>query len=179
MIPQKQLVFGGGNGDCFRACVASILELPNCDLLPNDHSPEWHFTWEEWLSQFGLILDFDAKRIWRETYWIASVKSKNLVESSHAIVMKSSQVAFDPSTKKRYRKGSFLKGDEVNGGWWFEVADFRLLHKLDEFREALNIKAALATGKERMSPYHTIVPATVSATFVGHVNPPTEGKEKE
>lgn len=139
MIPQKQKVFGGGNGDCFRACIASIMELPNGDDLPNDHTLEWHFRWQEWLAQFGISLEFDAKRIWRETYWIASVPSKNLESATHAIVMQGSRVAFDPSNKRRYRKGQNLLGEDiVDGGWWFEVADFSLLHKLDEYRNRIS-----------------------------------------
>lgn len=111
------------------------MELPNNDEMPNDHTSEWHFRWQEWLAQFGLSLEFDSKRIWRETYWIASVPSKNLESATHAIVMQGSRVAFDPSNKRRYRKGQNLIGEDiVDGGWWFEVADFSRLHKLNEYR---------------------------------------------
>ncbi len=134
MIPQKQIVFGGGNGDCFRACIASILELPNDDRLPNAHGEGWFQTWQDWLGRFGLSIEFDATRIWRESFWIASVPSKNLEGVTHAIVMQGSQVAFDPSTKKTYRTGRQMLGAKVGGGWWFEVVDVRLLHKLHEYK---------------------------------------------
>lgn len=145
MIGQKQKIFGGGNGDCFRACVASILELPNDDRLPNVHDGYWILKWNEFLSQFGISVEFDATRIWREGYWIASVTSKNLAGSSHAIVMKDTDVAFDPSTRKRYHRGQSLLGsDVVNGGWWFEVQDVNLLHKLREYKRQNASKDQLA-----------------------------------
>jgi len=136
MIPQKQKVFGDGNGDCMRACIASILELPNDDNLPNPHDTLWMIKWNEWLSQFGISLEFDARRIWRDGYWIASVESKNLEGVSHAIVMLGDKVAFDPSTKKRYRKGLNLALTDgvVNGGYWFEVVDVNRLHELRRYK---------------------------------------------
>ena len=137
MIPQKQRIFGGGKGDCMRACILSILEVPFNDSIPSvtEHGPT---ACEKWLAQFGLRLGYDQTAIWRESYWIASVKSKNIEDGLHAIVMKGHKVAFDPSTKKRYRKGLDLLQDRdniVHGGYWFEVSDARLLHKLKEYRE--------------------------------------------
>jgi hypothetical protein len=146
MIPQKQLIFGANQGDCLRACIASILEV-DINSFPNDHSQNWWFTWKRLLAQWGLTMEFDVDRIWRQNYWIASVTSKNLEGRSHAIVMNGHKVAHDPSTKKRYRKGTSLLGvrnpDDsylVNGGYWFEVTDFSLLPKLEEYRKQYPIK---------------------------------------
>ena len=131
----RQIIFGGGKGDCFRACVASILELPNDDRLPNEHDGNYLLAWQEFLGQFGLSVEFDTTRIWRDGYWIASVTSKNLDGATHAIVMKGTQVAWDPSTKKRYRKGQHMLSDKVvQGGYWIEMRDPNLLHKLQEYK---------------------------------------------
>lgn len=137
MIPQKQKVVDKGRGDCLRACIASILELPNDDRLPNIHGSTWYSTWQKWFGQFGLSMEYDDQRIWRESYWIASVKSKNYNDgTTHAIVMKGQEVAFDPSTKKRYRTGrQMLGGNLVMGGWWFEVIDPSLLYKFEEYKK--------------------------------------------
>lgn len=136
MIPQKQKVIDKGIGDCFRACMASFLELPNDERLPDGY--ESVTPWNEWLAQFGMGLSWDHESIWREGFWIASVKSKNYTDgTTHAIIMKGTEVAFDPSTKKRYETGvSLLSGDDVQGGWWVEVIDPSLLHRFQEYKLA-------------------------------------------
>lgn len=43
MIPVPQTAFGEGKGDCFSACIASVLEMP-LDRVPNfclDRNPAW------------------------------------------------------------------------------------------------------------------------------------------
>jgi hypothetical protein len=136
MIPQQQKVVDKGRGDCFRACMASFFELPNDERLPDGYASLT--PWQDWLAQFGMKLSWGHKAIWREGYWIASVKSKNYTDGTmHAIIMHGCKVAFDPSTKKRYRKGQdMLQGDAVAGGWWIEVVDPNLLHLFHEYKEA-------------------------------------------
>ncbi len=135
MIPQKQKVVDKGIGDCFRACMASFLELPNDERLPDGY--ESVTPWNEWLAQFGMELNFSHRSIWRDGYWIATVQSKNYEGVSHAILMHGTDVAFDPSTtKNRYRKGtSMLASDAVRGGWWVEVTDPSLLYKFQKYKE--------------------------------------------
>ena len=124
MQKNKQLVVDKEKGDCFRACLTSILELPNDPKLPNCDDIEWLNKWHSFLYDFGLTLAFEQKACWRQGYWIASVKSKNYADTTHAIVMQGSKVAFDPSTKKRYRIGKTLLGkDVVQGGYFLEVLD--------------------------------------------------------
>ena len=137
MIPQKQKVVEKGKGDCFRACMASFFELPNDDRLPDGY--ESVTPWNEWLARFGMTLSWSHNAIWRQTYWIGSVKSKNYSDVTHAIIMKGSQVVFDPSTKKRYRKGrDLLNTNLVVGGWWVEVIDPSLLYKFQQYKEGGN-----------------------------------------
>ena len=134
MIPQKQKVVDKGIGDCFRACMASILELPNDERLPDGYASVT--PWQEWMAQFGMRLSWSHNAIWRDYYWVACVKSKNYSDgTTHAIIMKGTQVAFDPSTKKRYRKGSFIASDDVHGGWWIEVVDPSLLYKFQNYKD--------------------------------------------
>lgn len=137
MIPQKQKVVAKGTGDCFRACLASFLELPNDERLPDGYKSVT--PWNDWLAKFGMTLKWSHDSIWRELYWIASVKSKNYSDgTTHAIVMKGTKVAFDPSTKKRYRKGVRMVGsDAVLGGWWIEVIDPSLLYKFQQYKDAV------------------------------------------
>jgi hypothetical protein len=51
-----QTVFGKG-GNCFAACVASLLEL-EIDKVPNfheEHDPSWPAAFKTWLAQHGLF----------------------------------------------------------------------------------------------------------------------------
>ena len=119
-------------GDCFRASMSYLLGVPNSPDLPNDHSEPGRFLgWQEWLRPFGLELEWDAKRIWREGLWILSVQSKNMPGKTHAIVMRGNRVEFDPSPHRRYRRGRRLLGDKaVVGGYYLVVSDPRALWRL-------------------------------------------------
>lgn len=142
MKPQKQRVVGNKIGDCFAACMATLLELP-LEVVPNDHSPMYWAVWLTWLSQFGLNMRYSGAKgpIWASHPWIASVKSLNYPDgTTHAILVDSTgRVLFDPSTKKRYKKGTDLLGEDiVVGGYIIEVSDFMKLHILQRYRDKLN-----------------------------------------
>lgn len=145
----KQLIVDPEIGDCFRACMATLLQLPP-QVLPNDHSQYWWFNWQKYLSQFGLELFTSSASgpIWSQFLWIASVKSLNYENGTHAILMHNGGIVFhDPSTKKRYKTGTDLLGeDSVIGGQRLEVADTGKLHKLEEYRKEL-IKSPYLSGK--------------------------------
>jgi hypothetical protein len=139
VIKYRQQVVHPVYGDCFRACMATLVQLPPA-VLPNDHSPHWWFNWWRFLGQFGLSLDgyHDAKTgaIWHEQPWIASVPSLNLDGSTHAILMhEGGKVFHDPSPKKRYRTGTRLGSDVVRQGSHLVVTDVTKLHLLHEYRE--------------------------------------------
>jgi hypothetical protein len=136
---QRQKIFSSIYGDCWRACMASWLELP-ADVLPNDHSPAWTLVWETFLGQFGLTLSHAIRSdgpLWASETWVASVKSLNF-ESTHAILMhNANEVLFDPSTHKRYRKGQRLGSDVVLSGHHLGVSDVTKLHRLNDYRRRL------------------------------------------
>ena len=140
MKKYRQLVTSNKIGDCFRACMATLLQLP-IEVLPNDHSPYWHFNWDRYLEQFGLILSPDVHSkgpIWQEQLWIASVPSLNYENGSHAIVMHDTdRVYHDPSNKKRYKTGTRLSSDVVMSGRHLIVADTEKLHRLQEYRDKI------------------------------------------
>lgn len=140
MKKQKQRIVNNIYGDCFSACLATLLELP-IEVVPNDHSEYYFFIYEKFLEQFGIAMNYrDAKgAIWQDHPWIASVKSKNYSDgTTHAIIMENGSVLFDPSTKHIYKKGESLLGKNiVQGGYIFSVSDFSRLHKLKEYRDKL------------------------------------------
>ena len=135
MIENKQLIINNKNGDCLRACITSVLGIYNNPKLPNVDDKNYMNRWNNLLKQFGIRLIYDNKKIWKRGYWIASVPSKNFPHTFHAIVIKGSKVAFDPSTKKRYKTGRNMLGkDLVQGGYSFEIEDITLLHKLEKYK---------------------------------------------
>jgi hypothetical protein len=130
-----QLIVDEGKGDCFRACVTSLLGIPNDPELPNVDDPAWFFKWQKFLGPLGLEINY-TDACWRNGYWIASVKSKNFATCTHAIVMQQQEVFHDPSTKARYEEGEALLGSTVvNGGWFLEVADASKLAALVEMQK--------------------------------------------
>ena len=139
MIKNKQLVCDKEKGDCFRACLTSILELPNDSKLPNCDQTDWLSRWHTFLYDFGLTLNYEQKSCWRLGYWIANVKSKNFADTTHAIVMNGTDVAHDPSTKECYLEAESLLGqDVVLGGWSLEAIDPSKLYQLEEYKRSIN-----------------------------------------
>ena len=121
-------------GDCFRACLTSILGIKNDPrYLPDVSKKDWFIKYSKFLAEIGVSIHWDDKKIWRQGYWIATVKSKNFSEVTHAIVMNGTEVYHDPSLGKRYKAGRSLLGDRkkiVKGGWWLEIDDASKLYRL-------------------------------------------------
>jgi hypothetical protein len=140
MKKYRQQIVDSKIGDCFRACMATILQLPP-EVLPNDHSPMWFSNWNKYLSQFGLGIQCNSAKepIWYDAYWIAGVTSKNFERSQHAIVMHDTHRVFhDPTTKKRYRTGESLLGKQlVHDGTHLVVTNALKLHRLEEYRNKI------------------------------------------
>jgi len=115
-------------GDCFRACVCSILEIPIEQfplIMPSD-GKDWWYEIDEHLRKFYgcYMVDWELKedkngeweiRGWcgkypfpEKGYWIASVPSLNIAPDPetgeprrHAVVMDGFEVAWDPSRGKK------------------------------------------------------------------------------
>jgi hypothetical protein len=111
MKPVAQLVDNPETGDCFRACVASILELDPL-TLPNIHDPEfkdryWLGVLNEKLAPFNLALMYTAKEqcYWEIPYFIWSIRSPTYEGKTHAVVVNYDEkregsawkIAWDPS----------------------------------------------------------------------------------
>jgi hypothetical protein len=137
MRKNKQKIFDSVNGDCMRASLTSMLGLPNDpNKIPLPGATDFFIPCYKFLARFGLFLKYDQTACWKHGLWMASVKSKNFPKGTHAIVMNGDKVAWDPSTKKRYRVGQSLLGkDVVLGGHSLEVIDPSKLYKLREFQK--------------------------------------------
>lgn len=95
MIPvyQDMTVANDGHGNCFNACIASILERPLREVAPiHPRRPvdgqlqvneDWHDQWDEWLRQQGYELVFHPPGEPPKGYSIASGKSTRTYPESH------------------------------------------------------------------------------------------------
>lgn len=108
MMRVLQTKFGEAEGNCFPACVASVLELP-LETIPNFIEQEketgnhWFWLCNQWLEQLNLALVHleipDAKTLynakkWALGYHLAGVTSpRNL---KHSVVIKNGKVVHDP-----------------------------------------------------------------------------------
>jgi hypothetical protein len=107
--PVEQTIPSLPNGDCLRACIASILEV-GIDDLPNPISDRWATEWGEHLQARGLswveVSLINCGESWwhlsDEQYWIASVPSLNFPGKFHSVVMRGGELAHDPSLGKKY-----------------------------------------------------------------------------
>lgn len=138
MIPVVQSIVGSGAdgqppGDCVRACVASIFELP-IDRVPHftDGAEPWIWAMEKWLAPFGLTLEREDyregpsdnhPRRYHDGWWIASVISENIDGATHAIVMHETDVRHDPSPSPRRTPYRFV------GECYFVAADPALIRR--------------------------------------------------
>jgi hypothetical protein len=133
VIPVKQTKVGGPDippeerGDCFAACIASVLEVPLADV-PILIDDDW---WENTIAvvaRHGHVV-FEAYRhslqpkgsdpltaeeigTWiGDAYWIASVPSLNLGSYDdgrpvkHVVVMRGAELVHDPGLRKLYELG--------------------------------------------------------------------------
>jgi hypothetical protein len=148
MRKYRQSITDPAIGDCFRACMATLLQIPP-QVLPNDFSPSWHWNWQRYLEQFGLALSHSGRpdgAIWLSTPWIASVRSLNFEGGLHAILMHQANVVLhDPSTHTRYKTGTRLRHDDgtVQSGQHLIVTDTDRLQHLVDYRQWLRANGAL------------------------------------
>ena len=85
MIPVYQTIFTAETGDCYRACVASILEVP-IKTLPNfmEDGPDYfNEKLEVWSEPLGIIIldvvpNEETLELFKDVYWIASGPSPRL-----------------------------------------------------------------------------------------------------
>lgn len=97
-------------GDCWRACVASILELPLEDAWDGPAgSNGWYSAFNQWLARYGLgcvcvkaTPDAGITRLLG--YHILETKSKTPGDGgTHAVVVKNGEVVHDPNPENRDR----------------------------------------------------------------------------
>jgi hypothetical protein len=96
MIPVDQTTFGHPGGNCFSACVASLLHL-GIDEVPYfmSNPGDWFVRFADWLKPFGLFPLHLQVKGWDvpDVYCILGGKSPR---GPHAVVGLSTRMVHDP-----------------------------------------------------------------------------------
>lgn len=106
-VMQTQVSQPGVKGNCFAACVASILEIPIEDAFDcwKYTDEDWHDEFKKWLYERGL----DCVALWElpvGVFGIANGQSPRGVSGGHSVIWKDGQLAHDP-----HPDGGGLTGD--------------------------------------------------------------------
>ena len=101
MIPVMQTILSPPFGDCFRACVASILEL-TIDEVPNFNTYlAWYDALQWFLGDYGLyaldlrLISGASAKDFLRGYYIVSGKSPRF-DCLHAVVGRDGNIVHDP-----------------------------------------------------------------------------------
>lgn len=127
MTPQHLTISSPVNGDCLRACVASLLDMP-IKKVPNfvangrGNNGKWFshpkrglnmFLWNHGYEYIGYSPATLAVKNYKgvKGYFIGVVDSVNFKGSTHAVIFKGLELVHDPSLLKSW-KGD---GSQSNG----------------------------------------------------------------
>ncbi len=98
MIKVDQTIFGQAEGNCFPACLASLLHY-DLEYLPNHHDKDWFIKYQEWLMQnagvYMLCLEGYTPREHVPGYAIFSGPSPRN-SGLHAVVGYAGEIVHDP-----------------------------------------------------------------------------------
>lgn len=123
MIPVDQTKLGHPEGDCFSACIASILEIPLEDV-PNPKGEDWVHRFNEWLRDYGLAIvtmglpegakdmPLDMRRYFLPGYCILAVKSPR-GDWTHAVVCLDGEIVHDPHPQRDMGVGDWVEVDHL------------------------------------------------------------------
>ena len=103
MIPVKQTLLGPEQGNCFAACIASILELPISSVPNFCLYHDWFQRVNEFLEPLGLCyieVDISASGLMygllnNNNFYVLSGKSPNY-DCLHAVVAQGDVIVHDP-----------------------------------------------------------------------------------
>jgi len=129
MIPVNQTISNSKNGDCVRACVASLLEC-NIEFIPNfmgNSNEGYAQAVKKWGDKLGIIvLDIatDNVDIFQGIHVMAFGKSPNFEDCQHAVIYCDGELSHDPSPSK---KG--LLGDPL-GYTVFMIKNYSIVRNL-------------------------------------------------
>lgn len=140
MKPQRCIAKGQEQGDCWRACVATILNLPATEVpnfvdLGGEDWKAWPKLTREWLAERGLALyemccsaeyTIESLLKWRshDSPDVPVILVGSSANDSHAVVAMGGKIVHDPS-------GAGISGpctcdcsEGCKGTWWLFIIAF-------------------------------------------------------
>lgn len=139
MTPVEQTKFGRG-GNCFEACVASILDLQMWQMPGYDMAGDTDAfrRWNSWLgSKFGLVLvAYPPDVVLPGEYVIISGKSPREEGLFHAVVGLNNQVVWDPHPGRHEPIGDLwdviklTPAEKVLGWGWPVMMDSKAFNEM-------------------------------------------------
>ena len=107
MKKQKQLIVHRQIGDCWRACIACILNVP-VQTVPNfievkgTKTNNWYISSWNWLNKRGYkIQTIDGNTMRTKRFYIVSVNSYNFKDISHAVIYRGKKPYWDVNPLNR------------------------------------------------------------------------------
>lgn len=104
MIPLTQTIFDNISGDCFKTCLACLMECPP-ELLPNPRGEEgeWFHEWNRFLAPYNLqLLQFPAGGDYLPTGYIIAGGKSPRGDWGHAVIYHDGQQAHDPHPARNF-----------------------------------------------------------------------------
>lgn len=96
MTPVLQTRFGSPDGNCFQACVASVLEIPLEEAADIMDEEDWFAAFQEWLNDMGwFAFSFKGPPFIEGAYSIIGGQSPR-GDFGHAVVFLGKTMAHDP-----------------------------------------------------------------------------------
>lgn len=122
MKPVDQTVFGDPTGNCFSACVASLLGLSIEDVPWFNGHADWYAAFRAWLRPRGYYpVTFRLDSAWRpDGYAITGGRSPRA--TSHAVVTLGLDVVHDPHPSRE----GLVRHEDVTVLVPFDAAAWRL-----------------------------------------------------
>jgi hypothetical protein len=97
IVGVEQSIVAVGNGDCLRACLATITGLDVPNLI---QSPKWMALYRDWLRERGWAFTDDDGSRPMLGFSVAVGPSATFVGESHACVALDGVVVWDPNPKR-------------------------------------------------------------------------------
>jgi hypothetical protein len=124
MIRVEQTIFTAPGGDCFPACLASLLDLPLAEV-PNHQGTDWWDAYQGWLAERGLTLGYvtctELPGAAPAGYAILGAHSPRL-DCLHAVICKDGVIVWDPHPQREMGVGAWVDwtviGPLYGPHWW-------------------------------------------------------------
>jgi hypothetical protein len=102
MRPLEQTILAPPDGNCFAACVASVLEMP-LDDVPNFVGQDWFQQWQVWLAKRNLqLLTFTIGPYdeWRPSGYALLGAQSPRGDFLHSVVCRDGKIVWDPHPQR-------------------------------------------------------------------------------